>query len=70
MRPPRNYLSHQIYLITQRGNQGQWVYGDTEDFDMAVCFLRRYAPRHQVDIIGWKLLHNEGLSSLISFGPL
>ncbi len=59
MRPPRNYQAHQIYLITQRGNQGQWVLADTEDFEMSVVLMRRYAPRHQVNIIGWKLLHNE-----------
>lgn len=60
MRPNRNYIPGRLYVITQRGNQGQWVYCDDADFETAVDLMRRYAPQHQVAIHGWSLLHTHG----------
>ena len=43
-----------------RGNQGQWVYRDAEDFTKALDLIRKYATLHQVAVHGWCLLHNHG----------
>ena len=58
MRPKRDFRPQQLYAITQRGNQGQWVYRDAEDFTKALDFIRKYATLHQVAVHGWCLLHN------------
>ena len=60
MRPPRDFRPGQLYAITQRGNQGQWVYRDEQDFGQALELMRKYAQRHAVQIYGWCLLHNHG----------
>jgi len=60
MRPPRDFRPGQLYGITQRGNQGQWVYRDDEDFLRALELMRKYALRHDVRIHGWCLMHNHG----------
>ena len=36
VRPKRDFRPQQLYAITQRGNQGQWVYRDAEDFEQAL----------------------------------
>ncbi len=41
MRPLRDFRPQQLYAITQRGNQGQWVYRDAEDFTKALDLVRR-----------------------------
>jgi REP element-mobilizing transposase RayT len=60
VRPPRDYRPQQLYAVTQRGNQGQWVYRDTEDFETALTLMRRYSVMHDVAIHGYCLLHNHG----------
>ena len=60
VRPPRDYRPQQLYAVTQRGNQGQWMYLDIEDFERALTLMRRYSRRHQVAIHGYCLLHNHG----------
>ena len=60
MRPLRDFRPQQLYAITQRGNQGQWVYRDAEDFTKALDLIRKYATLHQVAVHGWCLLHNHG----------
>ena len=60
MRPKRDFRPQQLYAITQRGNQGQWVYRDAEDFTKALDLIRKYATLHQVAVHGWCLLHNHG----------
>jgi REP element-mobilizing transposase RayT len=60
MRPNRDFRPHQLYAITQRGNQGQWVYRDDQDFTRALDLMRHYALRHDVQIHGWCLMHNHG----------
>ena len=60
MRPPRDYRPQQLYAVTQRGNQGQWVYRDTQDFEKALSLMRRYSVMHRVAIHGYCLLHNHG----------
>ena len=32
MRPIRDFRPQQLYGVTQRGNQGQWVYGTIRIF--------------------------------------
>ena len=58
MRPPRDYRPQQLYAVTQRGNGGQWVYRDTQDFEKALELMGRYAKRYRVAIHGYCLLHN------------
>ena len=60
MRLPRDFRPQQVYGVTQRGNRGQWVYVDAEDFAKAVELMRRYAPRHGVKVHVWCLVHNHG----------
>ena len=60
VRPKRDFRPQQLYAITQRGNQGQWVYRDAEDFTKALDLIRKYATLHQVAVHGWCLLHNHG----------
>ncbi len=60
MRPLRDSRPQQLYGVTQRGNQGQWVYRDTEDFLKALDLMERSAARHGVHIHGWCLMHNHG----------
>ena len=60
MRPQRDFRPQQLYAITQRGNQGQWVYRDAEDFTKALDLIRKYATLHEVAVHGWCLLHNHG----------
>jgi REP element-mobilizing transposase RayT len=60
MRPPRDSRPGQLYAITQRGNQGQWVYRDDPDFLHALELMRKYADRHDVRIHGWCLIQNHG----------
>ena len=60
MRLPRDFRPEQLYAITQRGNQSQWVYRDAEDFKQALTYMRKYTKLHGVRIHGWCLLHNHG----------
>ncbi len=46
MRPERDFRSQQLYGVTQRGNQGQWVYRDDQDFRKALELMARYATRY------------------------
>ena len=46
--------------MTQRGNQGQWVYRDDQDFQKGLDLMGRYAARYGVNIHGWCLMHNHG----------
>jgi REP element-mobilizing transposase RayT len=58
VRKPRDYGPQQLYAVTQRGNGGQWVYRDPEDFEHALALMRRYSKMHDVAIHGYCLLHN------------
>ena len=60
MRPKRDFRPQQLYAITQRGNQGQWVYRGAEGFTKALDLIRKYATLHLVAVHGWCLLHNHG----------
>ena len=60
MRLPRDFRRGQLYGVTQRGNNGQWVYVDDEDFRKAMDLMRKYAQRHEVLIHGWSLLNSHG----------
>ena len=53
MRPIRDFRPQQLYGVTQRGNQGQWVYRDPQDFRKALDLMERYAARYGVNIHGW-----------------
>ena len=39
MRPDRDFRPQQLYGVTQRGNQGQWVYRDDQDFRKALDLM-------------------------------
>ena len=58
MRKPRDFRPQQLYAITQRGNGGQWIHRDAEDFEQAIAYMRKYTALHQVRIHGWSLMHN------------
>ena len=58
MRQIRDFRPQQLYGVTQRGNQGQWVYRDDQDFRKALDLMGRYAARYGVNIHGWCLMHN------------
>ena len=60
MRALRDFRPGQIYGVTQRGNRGQWVYADAEDFAEALRLMAKYARRYGVRIHGWALMHNHG----------
>ena len=60
MRPIRDFRPQQLYGVTQRGNQGQWVYRDDQDFRKALDLMARFAARYGVNIHGWCLMHNHG----------
>ena len=60
MRPVRDFRPQQLYGVTQRGNQGQWVYRDDQDFQRGLDLMERYAARYGVNIHGWCLMHNHG----------
>ena len=50
MRPIRDFRPQQLYGVTQRGNQGQWVYRDDQDFRKALDLMARFAARYGVNI--------------------
>ena len=52
MRPVRDFRPQQLYGVTQRGNQGQWVYRDDQDFQQALDLMGRSAARYGVNIHG------------------
>ena len=60
MRPKRDFRPRGLYGITQRGNQGQWVYRDDEDFERALEYMRKYSEMHAVVVHGYVLMHNHG----------
>ncbi len=58
MRKPRDFRPQQLYAITQRGNGGQWIHRDPEDFEQALTYMRKYTALHGVRIHGFSLMHN------------
>ena len=58
MRWPRDIRRGRLYGVTQRGNNGQWIYIDKQDFLWALALMRKYAVRYAVLVHGWCLLHN------------
>ena len=50
MRKPRDFRLKHLYAITQRGNGGQWIHRDAEDFEQAITYMRKYTTMHQVRI--------------------
>ena len=60
MRELRDFRPQQLYGVTQRGNRGQWVYRDTEDFLEGMRLMDRAARRYAIRIHGWCLMHNHG----------
>ena len=56
MRPVRDFRPQQLYGVTQRGNQGQWVYRDDQDFQQALDLMSKYSARYGVNIHGWCLM--------------
>ena len=60
MRGLRNFQPGRLYGITQRGNKGQWVCRDEEDFARSFELMRKYTARYGVKVHGWCVLHNHG----------
>ncbi len=58
MRLPRDFRPKQIYGVTQRGNRGQWVHGDRDDFREAMRLMEKYARVYEVRIHAYALMHN------------
>ena len=60
MRPDRDFRPLQLYAVTQRGNQGQWVYRDDEDFQRAFDLMLKFTRRYDVRVHGYCFMHNHG----------
>ena len=60
MRAARDFRPQQLYGVTQRGNGGQWVYREREDFLEALRLMDRATRKYEVRIHGWGLMHNHG----------
>ncbi len=58
MRLPRDFRPKQIYGVTQRGNRGQWVHADRDDFREAMRLMAKYAKVHGVRIHAFTLMNN------------
>jgi putative transposase len=58
VRKPRDFRPEQLYAVTQRGNGGQWIYRDPQDFEQALAYMRKYTALHNVRIHGYCLMHN------------
>ena len=43
----RDFRPQQLYGVTQRGNQGRWVYRDDQDFRKALDLMARFAARYE-----------------------
>lgn len=59
-RPPRNFQAHLLYHVVQRGNKGQWVFLDDEDFAFSLALLRKKAPTYGVLVHDYCLTHSQG----------
>ena len=53
MRDHRDFRPGQIYGVTQRGNRGQWVAREEEDFLKWLGLMEKYAGVHGVRVHGW-----------------
>jgi hypothetical protein len=55
VRELRDFRPSQLYGVTQRGNQGQWVYRDNEDFAAHVDYvhINPVKHRHVVRVADW-----------------
>ena len=60
MRWPRDFRRGRLYGVTQRGNNGQWIYIDKQDFLWGLTLMRKCAVRYAVLVHGWCLMHNHG----------
>ncbi len=59
-RPHRNFEPHLLYHVVQRGNKGQWVFLDDEDFAFSLALLRKKAPLYGVTIHDYCLTCSQG----------
>ncbi len=60
MRRHRDIRPQQVYGVTQRGNQGQWVSLDRQDFRKWKDLMRKCARRYEVRVHGYCLMHSHG----------
>jgi len=60
MRDLRDFVPGQIYGVIQRGNKGQWVFKDEEDFLKALSLMDRDSDIHEVKVHGYCLMPNHG----------
>ena len=60
MRPERDFRPQQLYGVTQRGNQGQWVYRDDQDFQQALDLMGKYAAG--AGVRGVSLIGQQGVT--------
>ena len=58
MRPARDFRPGRMYGVTQRGNRGQWVHADRDDFLEAIWLMRKYTVVYGVRIHAFTLMHN------------
>lgn len=59
-RPHRNFQPHLLYHVVQRGNKGQWVFLDDEDFAFSLALLRKKAPHYGVTVHDYCLTYSQG----------
>lgn len=59
-RPHRNFRPFGIYHVVQRGNKGQWVFCDDDDFSFSLDLLKKKAPTYGVTVHAYCLTHNQG----------
>jgi len=60
MRDLCGFVPGQIYGVTERGNNGQWVFEDEEDFLKALSLMDCNSEIHEVKVHGYYLMHNHG----------
>jgi len=60
MRRRRDIRPQQVYGVTQRGNQGQWVSLGRQDFRKWIDIMRKCARRYEVRVHGYCLMHDHG----------
>lgn len=47
-----------LYHVISRGNNREWIFNDTEDFEKYIEICKRYKERHQFKLYNWALMNN------------
>ncbi len=47
-----------LYHVISRGNNREWVFNETEDFEKYLEICKRYKDRHDFKLYNWVLMNN------------